>query len=143
MTYQNPDLSAARTNPRGEGSQLQDASIVETHDLIASDKVEGTSVFGADDKRIGSIERMIIEKRSGQVAYAVLGFGGFLGIGEDHYPIPWSKLSYDETLGGYRTELTREQVEKAPKFRSNDEYEWNRENGRLVYDYYGVPPYWM
>jgi sporulation protein YlmC with PRC-barrel domain len=136
MTYQNPDL-------RTEGSKLQDASIVETQDLIASDKVEGTSVYGADGKRIGSIERVIIEKRSGKVAYAVLSFGGFLGIGEDHYPIPWAKLSYDEDLGGYRTELTREQVEKAPKFRSKDEYEWNRENGRLVYDYYGIPPYWM
>lgn len=143
MTYRNPNLHGDNPNIPGKSPKLQDASIVETHDLIASDKVEGTRVYGADGKRIGSIERLIIGKRSGQVAYAVLGFGGFLGIGEDHYPIPWAKLSYDEELGGYRTELTREQVEKAPKYRSDDEYDWNRENGRLVYDYYGVPPYWM
>ena len=124
-------------------ANLQDARIKETHDLIASDKVEGTKVYGADGKHIGSIERVVIEKRSGRVAYAVLGFGGFLGIGEDHYPLPWAKLSYDESLGGYRTDVTREQVESAPKYRGNEEYDWNAENGRRVYDYYGVPPYWM
>jgi hypothetical protein len=124
-------------------ANLQDARIKETHDLIASDKVEGTKVYGADDKHIGSIERVIIEKRSGRVAYAVLGFGGFLGIGEDHYPLPWAKLTYDEKLGGYRTDVTRDQVERAPKYHGTEEYNWNQENGRRVYDYYGVPPYWM
>lgn len=129
MTYHEPNI--------------QDATVKETHDLIASDKVEGTRVYGADGKHIGSIERVILEKRSGRVAYAVLGFGGFLGIGEDHYPLPWAKLSYDETLGGYRTDITRDQVESAPRYQNGDEYAWNKENGRRVYDYYGVPPYWM
>ena len=124
-------------------ANLQDARIKETHDLIASDKVEGTKVYGSDNKHIGSIERVIIEKRSGRVAYAVLGFGGFLGLGEDHYPLPWAKLTYDENLGGYRTDVTRDQVERAPKYRGNEEYNCNEENGRRVYDYYGVPPYWM
>jgi hypothetical protein len=124
-------------------ANLQDARIKETHDLIGSDKVEGTKVYGSDNKHIGSIERVIIEKRSGRVAYAVLGFGGFLGLGEDHYPLPWAKLTYDENLGGYRTDVTRDQVERAPKYRGNEEYDWNEENGRRVYDYYGVPPYWM
>ncbi|MBK5568642.1 PRC-barrel domain-containing protein [Ensifer sp. 2YAB10] len=124
-------------------ANLQDARIKETHDLIASDKVEGTKVYGSDKKHIGSIERVIIEKRSGRVAYAVLGFGGFLGLGEDHYPLPWAKLTYDENLGGYRTDVTRDQVDRAPKYRGNEEYDWNEENGRRVYDYYGVPPYWM
>lgn len=122
-------------------ANLQDARIKET--LIGSDKVEGTKVYGSDNKHIGSIERVIIEKRSGRVAYAVLGFGGFLGLGEDHYPLPWAKLTYDENLGGYRTDVTRNQVERAPKYRGNEEYNWNEENGRRVYDYYGVPPYWM
>lgn len=122
---------------------MRDANIKETHDLIASDKVEGTKVYGADNKHIGSIERVIIEKRSGRVSYAVMSFGGFLGIGHDHYPIPWAKLSYDENLGGYRTDVTKDQVEKAPKYNDESSYEWSQENGRRVYDYYGVPPYWM
>jgi hypothetical protein len=73
----------------------------ETVSLIGSDKVEGTSVFGADETQIGSIERVMIDKRSGKVSYAVLSFGGFLGIGDDHYPLPWESLKYDTNLGGY------------------------------------------
>jgi PRC-barrel domain len=78
----------------------------ETGTLIGSDKVEGTAVYGADAQKIGSIERVMIDKVSGQVSYAVLGFGGFLGIGDDHYPLPWQSLTYDTGLGGYRTNLT-------------------------------------
>lgn len=122
---------------------LQDANIKETHDLIASDKVEGTDVYGSDGKHIGSIERIILEKRSGRVAYAVLSFGGFLGIGHDHYPLPWPKLNYDETVSGYRVDVTKDQVESAPHYASGEDYDWNRDNGRVIYDHYGVPPYWI
>ena len=122
---------------------MQDANIRETQDLIASDKVEGTSVYGADGKHIGSVERLILDKRSGRVSYAVLSFGGFLGLGQDHYPLPWAKLNYDEGLGGYRVDVTTEQVENAPHYESDAEYEWNRRNGKVISDYYGVPPYWM
>src|SRR5262249_43942800 len=80
----------------------------ETADLIGSDKVEGTAVYDAKGEKMGSIERVMIEKRSGQVAYAVLSFGGFLGIGNDYYPIPWDALKYDTSLGGYRTNITEE-----------------------------------
>jgi PRC-barrel domain len=62
--------------------------------LIGSDKVEGTAVYGADRQKIGSIERVMIDKVSGHVSYAVLGFGGFLGIGDDHYPMPGRSLKY-------------------------------------------------
>lgn len=120
-----------------------DANIKETHDLIASDKVEGTKVFDASGERIGAIERILVEKRSGKVSYAVLSFGGFLGMGEDHYPLPWSKLNYDESLGGYRVDLSREQIEGAPRYANEDDSYWTPENGRRVYDYYGVAPYWL
>ncbi|RUT28601.1 PRC-barrel domain containing protein [Arsenicitalea aurantiaca] len=122
---------------------MQDVDAKETHDLIASDKVEGTKVYGIDGEHIGSIERVLIEKRSGKVSYAVLSFGGFLGIGHDHYPLPWSKLNYDESLGGYRVDVTKEQVEGAPKYDRNDDYALDAERGRGIYDYYGVPPYWI
>ena len=64
----------------------------ETTSLIGSDKVDGTAVYGADQQKIGSIERVMIDKMSGKVAFAVLSFGGFLGMGEDFYPLPWSTL---------------------------------------------------
>ena|SRR6185437_7524952 len=73
----------------------------ETGTLIGSDKVEGTAVYGADQTKIGSIERVMIDKKTGRVSYAVLSFGGFLGIGDDHYPLPWQSLKYDTGLGGY------------------------------------------
>ena len=88
----------------------------ETGSLIGSDKVEGTAVYGADEQKIGEIERVMIEKVGGKVAFAVLSFGGFLGIGEDYYPVPWSILTYDTRLGGYRTNLTTEQLDRAPKY---------------------------
>jgi len=111
----------------------------ETVSLIGSDKVEGTAVYGADDKKIGKLERVMIDKISGKVA--VLSFGGFMGMGEDYYPMPWSMLKYDTNLGGYRVKLTKDQLDKAPKYSKGTDWNWNRDNDRQVYDYYKAPPY--
>ncbi len=62
----------------------------ETYCLIASDKVEGTPVYRSNGEQVGTMERVMIDKISGKVAYAVMSFGGFLGIGEDYHPLPWS-----------------------------------------------------
>jgi len=113
----------------------------ETVSLIGSDKVEGTSVYGADETQIGSIERVMIDKRSGKVSYAVLSFGGFLGIGDDHYPLPWESLKYDTNLGGYRTGITEQQLQDAPKYGEDNEWNWeDQTRTRAVNDYYGVIP---
>ena len=114
----------------------------ETASLIGSDKVDGTAVYGMDQQRIGSIQRVMIDKISGKVAYAVMSFGGFLGIGEDYYPVPWSTLNYDTNLGGYRVNFTNDQLKGAPKFTSSTDWGWNRENDKKVYDYYKARPYW-
>ena len=112
----------------------------ETSKLIGSDKVEGTSVYGANKEKIGSIERVMIEKESGKVAYAVLSFGGILGIGDDHYPLPWSALKYDESIGGYRTNLSEQQLRGAPKYGQSEDWNWDdTQRSRDVSDYYGVP----
>jgi PRC-barrel domain protein len=121
------------------------ASSVETREtasLIGSDKVEGTAVYGADAQKIGEIERVMIEKVGGKVAFAVLSFGGFLGIGEDYYPVPWSILTYDTRLGGYRTNLTADQLDRAPKYTESTSWNWNRENEQRVFSYYRARPYW-
>ena len=114
----------------------------ETASLIGSDKVDGTAVYGMDQQRIGSIQRVMIDKISGKVAYAVMSFGGFLGIGEDYFPVPWSTLNYDTNLGGYRVNFTNDQLKGAPKFSSSTDWGWNRENDKKVYDYYRARPYW-
>jgi hypothetical protein len=111
----------------------------ETGSLIGSDKVEGTAVYGADDTKIGSIERVMIDKISGKVSYAVLSFGGFLGIGDDHYPLPWQSLKYDTNLGGYRTGITETQLQGAPKYGNDNAWNWSDPaRTRSVNDYYGV-----
>jgi hypothetical protein len=102
-----------------------DVPRTETSFLIASDKVEGTAVYGSNRDKIGSIENLMIDKRSGHVTYAVLSFGGFLGMGTDHYPLPWSMLKYDENQGGYVVNVMREQLDKAPKFREDESWDWS------------------
>ena len=114
----------------------------ETTSLIGSDKVEGTAVYGADHEKIGSIERVMIDKISGKVAYAVASFGGFLGMGEDYYPVPWATLKYDTKLGGYVLDFTRDELEQAPKYSESQGWNWSRENDQRVYEYYRTEPYW-
>lgn len=67
--------------------------------LISSEDVEGTEVYGAGDDVVGEIDHLLIEKVSGRVAYAVMSFGGFLGLAHSHYPIPWAALKYDGLTG--------------------------------------------
>ena len=111
----------------------------ETSNLIASDKVEGTPVYGTDGKKIGRIENLMIDKITGQVAYAVLSFGGFLGLGTDHYPLPWSILKYEENMGGYVVNITKDQLKIAPKFHEDEDFDWSdREQGRQIETFYMV-----
>jgi sporulation protein YlmC with PRC-barrel domain len=111
-----------------------------TSSLIASDRVEGTAVYDAQGKRIGKVEHLVIDKASGRVAYAVLSFGGFLGIGANHYPIPWQMLDYDEKLGGYRVDITEEQLKNAPKIEQGESWEQaNQDRDEEVYDYWEQP----
>jgi PRC-barrel domain len=115
----------------------------ETVSLIGSDKVEGTAVYRSNGDKVGSIERVMIDKISGKVAYAVMSFGGFLGIGEDYYPLPWSLLTYNPKLEGYEVNVSEQQLKGAPKYSQNESWDWNDQaRGRKVYDYYGVTPYW-
>jgi hypothetical protein len=112
----------------------------ETAGLIGSDKVEGTAVYGADGENIGSIARVMIEKVSGRVSYAVLSFGGFLGIGDDYYPLPWPSLKYNVDLGGYQTMIPVDKIKDAPKYARSGTWDWeSRERARSLDDYYGVP----
>jgi hypothetical protein len=109
----------------------------ENGSLIGSDKVVGTAVYGRDNEKIGEIERVMIEKASGSVSYAVLSFGGFLGIGDDYYPLPWSSLKYDTDIGGYRVGVTQEQLNRAPKHAADDNWDWSDPvRTKAVDDYY-------
>ena len=86
------------------------------HQLISSEDVQGTEVYGLGEEKVGEIDHLMIDKLSGRVIYAVMSFGGFLGLGHSHYPLPWAALKYDTGLGGYRTAITEQQLKDAPEF---------------------------
>lgn len=108
--------------------------------LVSSNDVEGTDVYSPSGDKIGEIDHLIIEKQSGRVSYAVMSFGGFLSMGASHYPIPWSALTYDTTLDGFRTGITEDKLRDAPEYSDNA---WqDRDWERRVHSHYNVPPYW-
>ncbi len=107
--------------------------------LIESDRVEGTSVHDPSGEDIGTIKRLMIDKLTGRVPYAVMSFDTFLGMGGKEYAIPWGKLHYDTELGGYRTDITEAQLKGAPDVITSD-YDWSdASRDRELHTYWGVP----
>lgn len=119
-------------------------AVRETSSLIAADKVQGTNVYDKAGDNLGSIHDVMIDKRSGKVAYAIMSFGGFLGIGNEYHPLPWSVLKYDTNLGGYVVHLDKGKLERSPSYNIGSEPAWgDREYETQLHDYYGVGPYWV
>jgi hypothetical protein len=139
LTVQDVSHSAApapaSTLPSGDEHVTTD----ETSDLISANKVEGTAVYDAAGERLGTVDSIMLGKRSGQVAYAVMSFGGFLGIGERYHPLPWNVLTYDQAKGGYNIQHTADDLRKAPNY-SRDEVDAldYGTRGDEIDDYYGV-----
>jgi len=125
------------TQTRDTGSNVLDKN--ETHQLIASDKVEGTSVFDSRSEKVGTVRKVMIGKRDGSVRYVVMGFGGLFGMGEDSYPLPWDALDFDPKLEGYKMKsLSKDDLnkDKAPSYGRNQEPDWSEEYDRKVRLYY-------
>lgn len=107
-------------------------------EVISSDKVEGATVYNTAGDKLGSIDDLMIDKRSGQIRYAVLEFGGFLGIGTDRYPMPWNVLNYDKSKGGYTVPLDRARLKDAPRYDAKAVPTYDRAYGATVDRYYGI-----
>ncbi len=110
----------------------------ETGHLIASNKVEGTAVYSRGGERLGSIYNFMVDKFTGKVEYAVMVYGGFMGLGERYYPLPWRTLAYDTRAGGYRIDMSRNDLRSAPSFDRDTEPRFDRQYGSRVHDYYGL-----
>jgi len=121
-------------DPGGEG-----VAIDETKRLIASSKVEGTPAYNRAGENLGSVLNFMVDKYTGQVAYAVMSFGGFLGLGESYHPLPWKALTYDTRLGGYVVDLDKDQLADAPRHGAEDNPFADPDYGRRLDDYYGAP----
>ena len=112
--------------------------------LIAADRVEGTTVYNRQGESLGSIDEIMIDKLSGKVAYAVMSFGGFLGLGERYHPLPWGVLKYDTAMGGYVVDLDKETLQNAPSYAKDESYDFEeRREAQRLHDYYRIPPYWV
>ena len=107
--------------------------------LISSEDVQGTEVYGTGDEKVGEIDHLMIDKLSGQVAYAVMSFGGFLGIGEKYHPLPWKVLDYDVIKGGYVIDCDKRTLENAPMYEGSDATSWSERGWRKRVDEYYLP----
>jgi sporulation protein YlmC with PRC-barrel domain len=110
--------------------------------LISAGRVQGTAVYNTKGDHLGHVEDIMLHKVSGKVAYALMAFGGFLGIGEKYHPLPWSMLKYDIAQEGYVVPLDKNSLKGAPSYERSefdyDDAEWRER----VHDYYKAAPYW-
>lgn len=135
--YSDPSTLGRNTDGLGR-DRTDDVTRDETGKLISADKVQGTAVYNTSGDRLGTIDSIMLNKRSGEVAYAVMSFGGFLGIGERYHPLPWDVLTYDTEQGGYCVNMNKDQLSGAPNY-SRDElssFDFDRRGGEID-SYYG------
>jgi PRC-barrel domain len=126
-------MKASNTTPSGG------VATDETNRLIASDKVEGTAVYNRQGEHLGKVYNLMLDKYTGKVEYAVMSFGGFLGIGDSYHPLPWHVLTYDTGQGGYVVDLDRRRLEGAPSYTTGAEPNWSDQTyRRSIDDYYGT-----
>jgi hypothetical protein len=110
--------------------------------LIAADKVDGTNVFNVAGDKLGTVEDIMIDKISGRAIYAIMSFGGFLGMGTKHHPLPWSTLKYDTLRAGYVINMDKKQLQDAPTYDGDLDFEWTPDYGRKVDSFYKTTSYW-
>jgi hypothetical protein len=123
--------------PRSQETLSKD----ETYSLISSDKVQGTTIYNSRGDDLGEVDDLMIDKVSGKVAYAVVTFGGFLGMGAQRRALPWSVLTYDTTRNGYVVDAMDDVIRNTPA--ADDEATYSdREWGTRLHQHFGVPPYW-
>jgi sporulation protein YlmC with PRC-barrel domain len=121
---------------------MADVTKITSGSLIAADKVNGTDVYNMNGEKLGTVDDIMMDKVSGKAIYAVMSFGGFLGIGEKQHPLPWSALTYDKDKEGFVVNLDKRTLENAPTLDPDDEFEWTPDYGRSIDKYYGAPSYW-
>jgi sporulation protein YlmC with PRC-barrel domain len=121
---------------------MEDITSLTSGSLITAEQVKGTNVYNLRGEELGSVEDIMIDKVSGRAVYAIMAFGGFLGMGEKQHPLPWSTLKYDEGKGGYVVDLDKERLEGAPNFDRASDFNWTSDYGRQVDRYYRAPSYW-
>jgi hypothetical protein len=114
-------------------------TVTSSSSVVTSDRVAGTDVFNPAGDSLGSIDYLVIDKLSGRIRYAVMEFGGILGMGADRYPLPWSMLRYDVDKEGYVVPLEKEQLSDAPRHSIGARPSYDEKYSRAIYAHYGAP----
>jgi hypothetical protein len=144
QAYQNTSRTGSLRNygtgssTMGGLSSSESVETDETTDLIASNKVEGTAVYNNAGERLGDVYNFMVGKRSGRVAYAVMSFGGFLGIGQRYHALPWNVLTYDTSRGGYVIDATKDRLLSAPSYQMSEDPLTRPEHLRQVREYWAA-----
>lgn len=126
-------------------STVADAPRAETSKLITASRIKDTAVFNSFGDKIGTVADMSIDRTTGQVTYALMSFGGFLGIGEKFHPLPWDVLKYNTEREGYVIPLTKEELQDAPSYTSEELAAYGgedvdyRDSVRRYYSRFAVP----
>jgi sporulation protein YlmC with PRC-barrel domain len=111
--------------------------------VLAADTLTGNRVVNLQKEDLGKIEHVMLDPERGRIAYAVLSFGGFLGMGDKLFAIPWSALTLDTVEKRFILNVDKELLKRAPGF---DKDHWpnmaDQAWGTNVYKYYGAKPYW-
>lgn len=121
---------------------MTDMTISASGNLIAAERVNGTNVYNTKGEKLGHVEDIMIDKVTGKTIYAIMSFGGFLGMGARQHPLPWSTLKYDQEQSGYVVNLDKQTLESAPTH-EGDDFAWTSDYGRRVDKHYNVPTYWL
>lgn len=113
------------------------------NNVVKSTEVVGVGVKNPKKESLGEIEEVMLDKRSGRAAYVVLSFGGFLGMGEKLFALPWNAISYDQNEDCFILDRSKESLKNAPGF---DKDHWpdmaDTQWGKSINEYYGTRPYW-
>ena len=119
---------------------LSQVSKAVSHQHILATTVKGTDVYNGEGEHLGHVDDIVLDKVSGHAEYAIMSFGGFLGIGEKFHPLPWQSLTVDPGLGGYVVSVSRDQLEGAPSYDVREEPDWSDPDyARRLQGYYGYP----
>ncbi|QZH76618.1 MAG: PRC-barrel domain-containing protein [Erythrobacter sp.] len=138
MQTNRSNYSDDELNRRAQFDRSRPLERDETDSLISSDKVEGTKVYSTDGEHLGTIDHVMLGKRSGRIEYTVMSFGGFLGMGESYFPVPWDALDYDTDRGGYVVNIDKSRLSDAPSYGRDKTPSYDEQYGRQVYGYYGL-----
>lgn len=120
------------------------ANPIDSGTLISAGTIRGTPVYNTDGETLGSVDDLMVDTETGRIVYALMSFGGFLGIGERIHPLPWAVLKYDKVRRGYVVPLTKAALVEAPNYGREDAPRFGeRAYEESIHDYYKTDRYWI